>query len=49
MKQLLLAQELLFPRLFQSLCSALKPLMAKTLTDNHTVANGVMNCGEEVL
>ena len=33
MKQLLVGQEILFPRLFQSLGSALRPLMAKKLTN----------------
>ena len=32
MKQLLAAQELLFPTLFQSLMSAMKPLMARDRT-----------------
>ena len=32
MKQLLAAQELLFPNLFQSLQTAMKPLMAKNRT-----------------
>lgn len=31
MKQLLAAQELLFPNLFHSLCSAMKPLMSHKL------------------
>ena len=33
MKQLLVGQEILFPRLFHSLGSALKPLMAQKLTN----------------
>ena len=33
MKQLLVGQEILFPRLFQSLGSALRPLMAQKLTN----------------
>ena len=32
MKQLLAAQELLFPRLFSSLLAAIKPLMARNRT-----------------
>lgn len=39
MKQLLAAQELLFPRLFASLLAAIKPLMARNRTGIESIKN----------
>jgi hypothetical protein len=41
MKQLLAAQELLFPRLFTSLLTAIKPLMARNRTGIESNKTGV--------
>ena len=39
MKQLLAAQELLFPRLFASILAAIKPLMARNRTGMESKAS----------
>lgn len=37
MKQLLAAQELLFPNLFNSLCAAMRPLMLRKLEQEDNI------------
>lgn len=41
MKQLLAAQELLFPNLFNSLCTAMRPLMSRKLEQDNIIEDNI--------